>query len=88
MVLVCSGQVYYDLLNERLLREDRKVAIIRIEQLYPFPTEIFNAELAKYTRAREFIWVQEEPFNQDAWHQIRDCLQKRLMIDYSSSLRL
>jgi len=74
-VLVCSGQVYYDLLNERTLREDRKTAIIRIEQLYPFPHEIFNAELAKYTRVREFIWVQEEPFNQGAWHQIRDYLQ-------------
>jgi 2-oxoglutarate dehydrogenase E1 component len=77
-VLVCSGQVYYDLLNERNTRKQDKVAIIRVEQLYPFPTEVFNAELAKYTRAREFIWVQEEPFNQGAWHQIRDCLQNAL----------
>ncbi|HLX54164.1 MAG TPA: 2-oxoglutarate dehydrogenase E1 component, partial [Aquella sp.] len=74
-VLVCSGQVYYDLLNERNERKDNKAAIIRIEQLYPFPQEVFNAELAKYTRAREFVWVQEEPFNQGAWHQIRDNLQ-------------
>lgn len=74
-VLVCSGQVYYDLLNERANREASKVAIIRLEQLYPFPKEIFDAELAKYTKAREFVWVQEEPYNQGAWHQIRDYLQ-------------
>jgi 2-oxoglutarate dehydrogenase E1 component len=77
-VLVCSGQVYYDLLNERTARKDDKVAIIRVEQLYPFPAEIFNAELAKYVRAKEFVWVQEEPFNQGAWHQLRDCLQNAL----------
>lgn len=74
-IIVCSGQVYYDLAAERARREDTKVAIIRIEQLYPFPQEVLGAELAKYSRAREFVWVQEEPYNQGAWHQIRDCLQ-------------
>jgi 2-oxoglutarate dehydrogenase E1 component len=73
-VLVCSGQVYYDLLNERNMRNDNKVAIIRIEQLYPFPQEAFSMELTKYIRVRELIWVQEEPYNQGAWHQICDCL--------------
>lgn len=74
-VLVCAGQVYYDLLNESVRQESSKTAIIRVEQLYPFPVELLSVELAKYTRAREFIWVQEEPYNQGAWHQIRDYLQ-------------
>lgn len=86
-VLVCSGQVYYDLLNERSNREGSKVAIIRLEQLYPFPKETLDAELAKYTKSREFVWVQEEPYNQGAWHQIRDylqaCIHERLQLQFS-----
>lgn len=78
-VIVCAGQVYYDLLNERATRSiTDKVAIIRLEQLYPFPAEVLSAELAKYTRVRDFIWVQEEPYNQGAWHQVRDNLQASL----------
>lgn len=74
-LLVCSGQIYYDLLNERATHEKNRVGVIRIEQLYPFPEEAFKAELAKYPAAREFVWVQDEPYNQGAWHQIRDYLQ-------------
>ena len=75
-VLLCAGQVYYDLVNgrkERGLEED--VAIIRIEQLYPFPTEQLQAELAQFAHVKELLWVQEEPRNQGAWYQIRHRLE-------------
>ncbi|MBE9609362.1 2-oxoglutarate dehydrogenase E1 component [Chitinilyticum piscinae] len=74
-VLCCSGQVYYDLLNGRRERDIKDIAIVRIEQLYPFPTEELQAELAKYPNAREIMWVQEEPKNQGAWYQIRHRLE-------------
>ncbi|HJV07078.1 MAG TPA: 2-oxoglutarate dehydrogenase E1 component [Chromobacteriaceae bacterium] len=75
-VLLCAGQVYYDLFNgrkERELADD--IAIVRIEQLYPFPTEQLAAELSKYSHAKEVVWVQEEPRNQGAWNQIRHRLE-------------
>jgi 2-oxoglutarate dehydrogenase E1 component len=74
-VIACSGQVYYDLLNARREREIKDIAIVRIEQLYPFPTDELRAELAKYTAAKELMWVQEEPKNQGAWYQIRHRLE-------------
>ncbi|WP_026182349.1 2-oxoglutarate dehydrogenase E1 component [Leeia oryzae] len=74
-VVVCSGQVYYDLANGRKERNVQDVAIVRVEQLYPFPTETLRAELAQYTGAKEIVWVQEEPRNQGAWHQIRHRLE-------------
>ncbi len=74
-VIVCAGQVYYDFYNERSrLKLDNEVAIIRLEQFYPFPTEILKQELAKYTKATKFIWGQEEPHNQGAWLMLRDSL--------------
>ncbi|MBY0379073.1 MAG: 2-oxoglutarate dehydrogenase E1 component [Burkholderiales bacterium] len=73
-VLLCSGQVYYDLLNERkACNLDSSVAIVRVEQLYPFPVEQLKAELSKY-KDKKVFWVQEEPHNQGAWMQIRDYL--------------
>ncbi|MBV8659586.1 MAG: 2-oxoglutarate dehydrogenase E1 component [Burkholderiales bacterium] len=74
-VLICAGQVYYDLHNARKERDQKDVAIVRVEQLYPFPTEELKAELAKYSNAREIVWVQEEPKNQGAWHLIRHRLE-------------
>ncbi|NDV11723.1 2-oxoglutarate dehydrogenase E1 component [Crenobacter caeni] len=75
-VLLCAGQVYYDLVAGRKERElEQDVAIVRIEQLYPFPTEQLAAELARYPNAREVKWVQEEPKNQGAWYQIRHRLE-------------
>ncbi|WP_240644116.1 multifunctional oxoglutarate decarboxylase/oxoglutarate dehydrogenase thiamine pyrophosphate-binding subunit/dihydrolipoyllysine-residue succinyltransferase subunit [Antribacter gilvus] len=65
-VLVCTGRVYYDLIAERAKRGDAGVAIVRLEQLYPFPEEQIRAELAKYPNA-EIRWVQDEPQNQGAW---------------------
>ena len=75
-VLLCAGQVYYDLFNGRKERElDKDVAIIRVEQLYPFPTEQLQAELERFSHVKEIMWVQEEPRNQGAWYQIRHRLE-------------
>jgi 2-oxoglutarate dehydrogenase E1 component len=74
-VVFCSGKVYYDLLEEADKRELKDVAIVRVEQLYPFPRAEVTAELDKYPSAKEVIWCQEEPMNQGAWFQIRHHLQ-------------
>ncbi|WP_207460247.1 2-oxoglutarate dehydrogenase E1 component [Azospirillum sp. SYSU D00513] len=65
-VVVCSGKVYYDLLQERLSRGIKDVVILRLEQLYPFPRQTLAAEFAKYPNA-QVVWCQEEPENQGAW---------------------
>ncbi|MFC7879427.1 multifunctional oxoglutarate decarboxylase/oxoglutarate dehydrogenase thiamine pyrophosphate-binding subunit/dihydrolipoyllysine-residue succinyltransferase subunit [Isoptericola sp. NPDC057391] len=65
-VLLCTGRLYYDLLAERTRREDTRTAIVRLEQLYPFPEEQIRAQLAQYPNA-EVVWVQDEPENQGAW---------------------
>jgi 2-oxoglutarate dehydrogenase E1 component len=67
-VLFCSGKVYYDLLAARRERDVHDIAIIRVEQLYPFPEPEVTAVLAPYQAAREILWVQEEPWNMGAWH--------------------
>jgi len=74
-VVLCSGKVYYDLFEEAEKQKIADVAVIRVEQLYPFPRIEVNAELDKYPSAREIIWCQEEPQNQGAWFQIRHHLQ-------------
>ncbi|MBS1169856.1 MAG: 2-oxoglutarate dehydrogenase component [Burkholderiaceae bacterium] len=70
-MLVCSGKVYYDLLHARKEQQSSDIAIIRIEQLYPFPHKAFGAELEKYPNLAEVVWVQDEPQNQGAWFQIQ-----------------
>ncbi|MDO5609704.1 MAG: 2-oxoglutarate dehydrogenase E1 component [Pseudomonadota bacterium] len=70
-IVLCSGKVYYDLLEDAEKRGQNDVAIVRVEQLYPFPRELLKAELAKYPLARDVIWCQEEPQNQGAWFQIQ-----------------
>jgi 2-oxoglutarate dehydrogenase E1 component len=75
-VVFCSGKVYFDLLKARRKEERRDVALARIEQLYPFPNEEYQAILGRYPQARELVWCQEEPQNQGAWYQIRHRLQE------------
>ena len=70
-VVVCSGKVYYELLEARRARGLRNVAILRLEQLYPFPRELFDSVTDQYKRADRLIWCQEEPQNQGAWDQIK-----------------
>jgi 2-oxoglutarate dehydrogenase E1 component len=74
-VVLCSGKVYYDLFEQAEKQKITDVALVRVEQLYPFPRREVNAELDKYPAAREIIWCQEEPQNQGAWFQIRHHLQ-------------
>jgi 2-oxoglutarate dehydrogenase E1 component len=84
-VVLCSGKVYYDLLEEAEKRELKDVAIVRVEQLYPFPRVEVTAELDKYPSAKEVIWCQEEPMNQGAWFQIRHHLQACTGVKHSLS---
>ena len=77
-VLLCAGQVYYDLVKARTEAANSELAILRLEQLYPFPTEQLAAELAQYPNATEIMWAQEEPKNQGAWYQIRHRLENLL----------
>lgn len=67
-VVICSGKVYFDLLQERRKREQDDVAIIRIEQLYPFPADEVNEIMKDYQHVKDFVWCQEEPQNQGAWY--------------------
>ncbi|MBN8763108.1 MAG: 2-oxoglutarate dehydrogenase E1 component [Thiobacillus sp. 63-78] len=68
-IVVCSGRVWFDLEAARAARGLETVALIRIEQLYPFPEAGFCAVLNAYPRAATFVWAQEEPMNQGAWYQ-------------------
>jgi 2-oxoglutarate dehydrogenase E1 component len=74
-VVACSGKVYYDLLEDAQKRGQDDVAILRVEQLYPFPRPQLAAELKRYGNATDVVWCQEEPQNQGAWYQIKHHLQ-------------
>ena len=80
-VVFCSGKVYYDLLEARQVQGIDDVALVRIEQLYPFPIPEYAAILEQYPNANEIVWCQEEPLNQGAWYQIRHRLQEPLRDD-------
>ncbi|GMM67136.1 2-oxoglutarate dehydrogenase E1 component [Alteromonas sp. MTD1] len=67
-VVMCSGKVYYDLLDQRRKNEQTDVAIIRLEQLYPFPQEECAKVVAQYSHVKDWVWCQEEPQNQGAWY--------------------
>ncbi|STY61459.1 2-oxoglutarate dehydrogenase E1 component [Mannheimia haemolytica] len=67
-VVMCSGKVYYDLIEKRRENNQTDVAIIRIEQLYPFPLEEMQQILEPYAHVKDFVWCQEEPLNQGAWY--------------------
>jgi 2-oxoglutarate dehydrogenase E1 component len=86
-LILCAGKVYYDLLEARRLDDLKHIAIARIEQLYPFPIELFKAEIAKYSRLEDFVWCQEEPQNQGAWynsnHHFSDNLKPNIRMTYA-----
>jgi 2-oxoglutarate dehydrogenase E1 component len=81
-IVFCAGKVYFDLLDSRRGDGLHNVAIVRVEQLYPFPIEEYAAIMRKYSNAREIVWCQEEPQNQGAWYQIRHRLQEPLSKDH------
>jgi 2-oxoglutarate dehydrogenase E1 component len=86
-IIACSGKVYYELLAARRANGISDMAIIRIEQLYPFPHDDFAAQIAAYPNASELVWCQEEPGNQGAWHRIQHYLlrhlRKGMRLDYA-----
>ncbi|MGH8243962.1 MAG: 2-oxoglutarate dehydrogenase E1 component, partial [Steroidobacteraceae bacterium] len=77
-IVFCSGKVYFDLLERRRTEKLSDTAVVRIEELYPFPTDEYQAILDRYGKARDIVWCQEEPQNQGAWYQIRHRLQAPL----------
>ncbi|MBV6306459.1 2-oxoglutarate dehydrogenase E1 component [Candidimonas humi] len=77
-VLACSGKVYYDLVHARKEAGRGDVAILRVEQLYPFAHKAFQAELQKYSKAKEVVWVQDEPQNQGAWFYVQHHLYENM----------
>jgi 2-oxoglutarate dehydrogenase E1 component len=74
-VVLCSGKVFFDLLEARRERAIGDIAIVRVEQLYPFPRRPLREILDRYVNAREIVWCQEEPRNQGAWYQIQHHLR-------------
>nr|WP_321272892.1 2-oxoglutarate dehydrogenase E1 component [uncultured Tolumonas sp.] len=85
-VVLCSGKVYYDLLEARRKSDNKAVAIIRIEQLYPFPEEELREILRPYEHVQDFVWCQEEPKNQGAWyncqHRMRRVIPSSVYLNY------
>jgi len=67
-VIICSGKVYYDLVRHRREHQLYSSAVIRLEQIYPYPTELMSKILKGYPKAKTFVWCQEEPRNQGAWY--------------------
>lgn len=86
-VIICSGKIYYELLEARRINRIHDIAILRIEQIYPFPGEHLDALLAQYTNTNELIWCQEEPKNQGSWDfsklRIPALIDKRWQLDYA-----
>jgi 2-oxoglutarate dehydrogenase E1 component len=88
-LVMCSGKVYYDILEKRREKELQNVAIARIEQLYPFPEEEIVALLERYPKADEICWAQEEPRNQGIWfhmlsrRHLAGCIEKRHKLVYA-----
>lgn len=78
-LLICSGKVYYDILAARMEHDISDIAIVRVERLYPFPSESLKKQTALYANATEAVWVQEEPKNQGAWYQIKHHLKRSLL---------
>lgn len=89
-IVLCSGKVYYDLLEKRRAEGRDDIAVVRIEQLYPFPEDDLNEVLAPYTNLKHIVWCQEEPMNQGAWycsqHHMRRIVgnhNKALVLEYA-----
>lgn len=78
-IVICSGKVYYDLLEERENADINDVVLIRLEQYYPFPEELLSNEIAKYKNVKEVVWCQEEPENMGAWNFVDRRLEKSIL---------
>ena len=87
-VVVCSGKVYYELAAMRREIKANHVAILRLEQLYPFPHRRLEEEIHRYRKAKEVVWCQEEPGNQGAWHRVQHYLLRHMRPDQVLSYAL
>jgi 2-oxoglutarate dehydrogenase E1 component len=77
-IVVCSGKVYYDLVKKREEKKAGDVAIMRVEQLYPFPHKAFAAEMKKYPNVTDLVWCQDEPQNQGAWFFVQHYIHENM----------
>ena len=77
-VILCSGKIYFDLLEAREKQKRDDIVFYRIEQLYPFPAKSLVKELKPYAKNAKFYWCQEEPKNMGAWFSVRDYIQWKL----------
>ena len=88
-LVLCSGKVYYDLLEKRRERRLEHVAIVRVEQTYPFPEDEIRACMEKYSKVRDVVWAQEEPRNQGTWffmlsrRHLAGCIASRHRLIYA-----
>ncbi|MBU1284372.1 MAG: 2-oxoglutarate dehydrogenase E1 component [Gammaproteobacteria bacterium] len=89
-IVLCSGKVYYDLLEKRRAESRDDIAIVRIEQLYPFPEDDLAEVLAPYKNVKHIVWCQEEPMNQGAWYcsqhhmrRVATAHKKSLVLEYA-----
>jgi len=86
-VVFCSGKVYYELLEQRRKNELNNIAIVRIEQLYPFPEKELKDAIKDYQHVKQFVWCQEEPQNQGAWycsqHHFRAAIPDATYLSYA-----
>ena len=77
-VILCSGKVYFDLVDERENLKADKVQIVRIEQLYPFPVKTLARHMSRFKNAKKFVWCQEEPYNMGAWNHVEPYINRTL----------
>ncbi|MEX0300665.1 MAG: 2-oxoglutarate dehydrogenase E1 component, partial [Kordiimonas sp.] len=78
-VVMCSGKIYYDLLDERDARDLKDTYLLRVEQLYPFPVNAISKELKRFTNVESIVWCQEEPKNMGSWSYINEPLEEALL---------
>jgi len=90
-VVLCSGKVYWDLLEAAQKDGVKDVALVRVEQLYPFPRDAVRDEMERMGSPRDIVWCQEEPMNQGAWyqvqHHVRACMTSRQLLYYAGRAR-
>jgi 2-oxoglutarate dehydrogenase E1 component len=86
-LILCSGKVYYELLERRREAELENAAIVRLEQLYPFPEEVLEAVIRPYANLKDVVWCQEEPMNQGAWYASQHHM-RRVILKHDDSLYL
>ena len=86
-IVICSGKVYFDLLEKRQEIKEKRVQLVRIEQIYPFPAKTLAKLIKRFVNAEEYIWCQEEPQNQGAWycsqHHFRAAIPEGTYLTYA-----